>query len=220
MPAILIAFLILSPTTRDESLVAKVAISLFVFVILGLILYFAASRALQRLSELSVSMFPDKLERESRKHKEIFSWKDIQRVDILEYPNGEVASVKLTLADKKAINLFGFDDMGTAIEQIEALITDDAIIRKKRMKLDWDRPIIMILTSLLTLAIILGIQEIGEQAYRFFNVVFFFSFGCFNLVFRPISRAQGIGWKLFETIIGSVLIVCSILILAIEIFLR
>jgi hypothetical protein len=210
LPVMLIAFLFLSPTTRDDSFATKAGIGFFLLVVLGLIFYFSSSITLRKLSELSISIFPDRFERESGKHREIFLWKDVQRVEILEYPNGEIASMKLALANQKTVYLFGFEDMATATKQIEEVISNEASIRRKRMKLNWDQPIIMILSGLLTLAIILGIQEIGESAYRFFNAFVSFSLGLYVLIFKPISSAQGKGWQKFEIGSGVLFIVVAV----------
>jgi hypothetical protein len=209
-PVIFIAFLFLSPTTRDVSFATKAGIGFFVFIILGLIFYVASSITLRKLSELSISIFLDRFERESGKYREIFLWKDVQRVEIREYPNGEIAFIKLALANQQAVTLFGFEDMATVTKQIEAAIPKEASIRRKIMKLNWDQPIIMVLSGLLTLAIILGIQEIGETAYRFFNAFIFFAFGLSILIFKPFSRTQGKGWRIFEVGSGVVLIVVAI----------
>jgi hypothetical protein len=218
LPIILIFSLFLSPITRDDSLATKAGIGLFAFVMLGLIFYFTASTALRKLSELSVSIFPDRFERDNRKQKESYFWKDLQRAEILEYPNGEVASLKLIFANRKVVALFGFEDMATATKEIEQEFPNEASVRRKRMKINWEQPIFMILSGLLALAVILAVQEIGERAYRFFNVLFFFSLGFYNLVFRPISQAQGKSWKIFETVMGVILIVCSVSLLVLELF--
>ncbi len=220
LPVMFIAFLFLSPTTRDNSFATNAGIALLSFVVLGLIFYFTSSITLRKLSELSVSFFPDKFERASREHRETFLWKDVQSTEVLEYPNGEIATIKLILAKRKEVTLFGFEDMEGITKQIEQVLPDGVSIRRKRTKLNWDQPITITFILLLTLAIVLAIQEIGEKAYRFFNVFFFFSCGFYNLVSRPISRAQGAGWKMFETVIGIFLITCSVFLLALELFLK
>jgi len=218
LPIILVAFLFLSPTSRDLSPAFKAGIGFFSFILTGLTFYFSASKTLRKLSELSVYIFPERLEREERKQKEIFFWKDILHAEILEYPNGETVEIKLAFANKKAITLFGFEDMETAAKQISQLIPDKGLIRRKRANVNWDNPVIMILSGILSLVIILAIQEIGKEAYQFFNVVLFLALGLYNLIARPISRAQGKGWEKLETIVGIGLIVCSILLLVLELF--
>ena len=68
----------------------------------------------------------------------------------------------------------------------------------------------MILSGLLTVALILGIQEIGESAYRFFNAFFSFSLGLYILIFKPISSARGKGWQIIEIISGVAFIVGAV----------
>jgi hypothetical protein len=169
---------------------------------------------------LLVFISPDKIQRVGNKQEEVFFWKDIQDVKVLEYPNGEIASIKLAFANKKIITLFGFDDMVAAEKQITQYISDQSFIHRKRAKINWDNPAIMIFSGILTLALILVIQEIGEKAYHFFNVAFSLAFGLYNLIARPISRAQGKSWEKFETVIGIVLIISSVLLLALELFLK
>jgi hypothetical protein len=212
----LLAFLFLNPTIRDEKLVTKVSIGFITFVVLGLISYVTSKFAIRKLSELSIAMYPDRFERISRKQIESFLWKDMQRADILAYPNNEIATIKLTLANKQIVNLFGLEDMETAARQIEAALPDTASIHRKRMKLNWDHPIFMILAGILALALIIAIQEIGERAYRLFIVLFYFFFGLSILVSRPISRSQGNGLRLFETFFGILLMIGAVFILVLE----
>ena len=216
LPIIFIAFLLLSPMSKGLSPADIAGVGSFVFVVAGLSSYFSASRVLQKLSELSVYIFPDRLEREGIKQKEVFFWKDILRADILEYPSGETVSVKLNFVNKKRITLFGFEDMEAARNQIAQYIPDKGLIHQKRAKINWDNPAILILSCILPLVTILVIQEIGIVAYQFFNVILFFAIGLYIWIARPISIAQGKRWGKFETIMGIVLIICSILLLALE----
>jgi uncharacterized integral membrane protein len=142
----------------------------------------------------------------------------VLNTEILEYPNGETAGIKLGFVNKKVITLFGFEDMEEATKQIAQYIPDKGSIRRKRAKINWDNPVVMIVSGILTLAIILAVQEIGQVAYQFFNAAFFLVFGLYNLIGRPISRLQGKGWEKFETIISVVLIICSILMLVLTLF--
>ncbi len=220
LPVILVAFLFLSPTTRDKSFAFKAGIGLFSFISIGLIFNFTSSKTLRQLSELSVYIFPDRFERVDSKQREVFFWKDVLHAETVEYPNGEIVLMKLTFANKKVVTLFGFEDMGAATKEIAQYIPNKDLILQKKAKINWDNPIIMILSSILTLAIILAVQEIGEVAYRFFNVLFFSAIGLYSLIARPISRAQGKGWERFETVIGIFLIVGSAYLLALELFLK
>jgi hypothetical protein len=220
LPVILIAFSFLSPIGKNLSLTEKAGIGFFSFVTFGLVFYFTASKTLRKLSELSVYIFPDRIERESNKQKEVFFWKDLINAKILEYPNSEIASITLTFERKKKIILFGFEDMGAATRQITQYTSDQSLIHRKKTKINWDNPAIMIFSSILVLVILLAVQGVGEKAYRFFNVLFFFLFGSYNLIARPISSAQGNRRKKFETIIGAVLIICSLFLLALEFFLK
>ena len=212
----LLAFLFLNPAIRDENLATKASIGFFTVVVLGLISYITSKFALRKLSELSIAMYPDRFERISRKHIESFLWKDMQRADILAYPNNEIATIKLTFANKQIVNLFGLENMETAARQIEAALPDTASIHRKRMKLNWDHPIVILLTGILALALIIAIQEIGERAFRFYIGLFYFSFGLSFLVSRPISRSQGKGWRGYETFFSILLMVGAVIILVLE----
>jgi hypothetical protein len=120
----------------------------------------------------------------------------------------------LNFAGKKAITLFGFDDMEAARNQITQCVPDKGLIHAKRTKINWDNPEILILSCILPLVIILAIQEIGMIAYQFFNIILFFVIGLYIWIARPISIAQGKGWEKFETLTGIFLIICSIFLLA------
>jgi len=218
LPVIVTVFLFLSPTTRGESLGFKVGIGFFFFIFIGLLFYFTSSKVLRRLSELSVHISSDKIERESNQQKEVFFWQDLLDVKILEYPNGEILSINLAFRSKKLITLFGFEDMEAAIKQITQYISDQSSIHRKRTKINWDNPTIMIFSIILPSAIILAIQEVGEKAFYFSSVVSSLTFGVYSLISRPISRAQGKGWENFETVIGVTLIICSVLLLAVTVF--
>ncbi len=218
LPVILIAFMILNPLSKDLSPVVTITIGFISFVIIGLTFYFTASRAIRKLSELSVSILSDKLVRQGRKQTETFLWKEILNAKITEYPTGEVAAIKLSFANKKRLTLFGFEDMEAAIKQIEQNIPENVSIHRKRARVNWDNPVIMSLIMVLTFFIILAVLKIGKDAYQFFNVIFFSAFGIYTLTARPISRTQGKGWVKFETIIGITLIACSVLLFAVTLF--
>jgi len=214
LPIILIIFLFLNPTTKDLSPIEIAGIGLFTFVVAGLTFYFSASRVLKGLSKLSVYIFPDKLERIAPENKEEFLWKDLLRVEILKYPNGEIVSINLVFADKKRVTLFGFENMEMAKNQIVQYIPDKGLIHQKQVKINWGNPVSIILTSVITMVIFLAIQESGEKASSIFNFLFSFSLGLYFLIARPISRAQGQSWKKFETIMSVFLIISSIFLLA------
>jgi hypothetical protein len=205
MAIMMVAFIFLSPLTKDDNLGIKVTVGFIALISIGIIFFVTATVSLRKLSELSISMFADRFERESRKHNELYLWKDVQRAEILEFPNGEIASIKLTLAQKKIVTLYGLDDMHTVAKKVEESIPTEASVHRKRMKLNWDQPSVIFITGMLTFVVILAIQEVGENAYRLFNALFYLSFGLYNFIARPISRVQGKGWMLFETIIGSLL---------------
>jgi len=212
---ILFAFLFLNPMIKGFSLTARAGAGLYSFIVIGLSFYFSASRVLRKLSELSVYVFPDRLEREGSKQKEVFFWKDILRADILEYPSGETVSVKLKFMNKKVITLFGFEDMEVARKQISQYIPDKSLIHVKRTKVTWDNPAILILSCVLPLVIMLLIQGIGYYANLFFFAIVFFTTGLHTWIARPISIAQGKEWEKFETVMGILLIIFSIFLLAI-----
>jgi hypothetical protein len=75
LPIILIAFLLLSPMSKVLSPTAIAGVGFFSFVLIGVTFYFSASRVLRKLSELSVYIFPDRLEREGSNKKKYFSGK-------------------------------------------------------------------------------------------------------------------------------------------------
>src|SRR5574340_1240465 len=60
-PAMLIGYLLLSPTLRGESPAFKAGLGFIILVVLDLVFYFTSARALRRLSELSVLIFSDRL---------------------------------------------------------------------------------------------------------------------------------------------------------------
>ncbi len=133
IPILLIAFMFLSPLGEDLSTAEKVGVGFFSIVIIGLVFYFTATKTIRKLSELSIYMFPDRLEREDRKQKETFFWKDIQHAEIMEYPNGETVGIKMIFANKKAIILFGFEDMEAAAKQIAQYIPDKNLLHRKNI---------------------------------------------------------------------------------------
>lgn len=208
----------LSPAARDERFVTKAGIALFLFVAMGLISYLISIIVTRKLSELSISMYPDRFERKSRREVEIFFWQDVTRADLLEYPNGEIATIKFTLANKRKVILFGLEDMQTAARQVEGALPAAAAMHRKRMKLNWDHPVFLILTVVVGLALFFAFQEIGERVFRFVSAILFFALGLSNLVFRPISAAQGKGWKPFETFYSILSLFGAVVILALELF--
>jgi hypothetical protein len=215
-PILLIAFTFLSPMSKGLSPTFLAGIGIFALVVMGSSIYFSASRALRNLSELSVYIFPDRLERQGKRHKETFFWKDMVRADIHENPRGETVSIKLSFLNKRVIELFGFDDMEAARHQIAQYIPNQDLIHQKRARINWNTPAGLLFLCTLPLVIILAIQVASMAAYQFFLIILFFITGLYVWIARPISVAQGKGWEKLEMILGILLIVCSIFLLVIQ----
>lgn len=219
LPIILIAYLFLTSMGISLSLNEKIGVGLFSFIVLGSSFYFSSTKALQNLSRISVHIHPDRLERKSRNQTEIFFWKDVSNAEIVELPSGEIATIKLTFANKKTIYLWGFEDMKSAANQIAESIHNKDLIHQKKSKINWGNPIIMILTGILTLAIILAADRMGTKAYYLFVAIFFLSFGLYVIFASPISSAQGKGYRKLELGMGVALLVFAIAILASDLLL-
>lgn len=215
-PILLVAFLLLSPMSKDISPTAMAGIGIFAIIVTGLIFYFSASIALRKLSELSIYIHPDRLERQGKEHKEVFYWKDLVRADIFENPGGETLSIKLAFLNKRGITLFGFEDMETARKQIAQYIPNQDLIHQKRTRINWDNPVVLIFWCILPWVVILAFQKMNLEAYQFFLILFFFGSGLYYLIARPLSTAQGKGWEKLETISGILSIILSIFLLAVE----
>jgi hypothetical protein len=220
LPVALIIFLFLSPINKDLSPAVNVYIGLFSFILIGLIFYFIAPKALRKLSELSVCIYADRLERIAPENREEFFWKDLLRVEISEYPNGEIILIKLTFVDKQIVNLFGFENMEMAANQIAQYLPVKSLIHRKRTKINWDNPLIMIANIVLPLIFILVIQKMGETTYYFFVALFYSAFGLYFLIASPILHTRGKSWRTLEIIIGTMFIVISIFVLILSSSLR
>ncbi len=169
LPIVLIAFLLLSPMSKDLPPTVVAGIGIFAFIMEGAIFYISASRALRKIAELSVYIHPDRLERQGKKYKEVFYWKDLVRADFLENPNGETQSIKLSFPNKRAIALHGFEDMEAARHQIAQYLPTQDLIHQKRIRINWDTPAGLLFWSILPLVVILAIQAAGMAAFLFFG---------------------------------------------------
>ena len=203
----------LSPVTRHESFSENARIVLFVSIPLGLIIYFTASIGLRKMSELTVTIDGEKIERKGKKHSETFFWKDFLNGKVDEYPNGEISSIRLTFANNNRIILFGFEDMETAIQQITSYIPDQSHMPRKRAKINWDHPVSMIGMGVFAFAFMLILQEMGDKAIHFSVMVSNLGLGLYILFARPMVRVQGKGWKNIEKFFSIFLIIGSVLLL-------
>lgn len=219
LPILLIAFQFLSPMNKALSPTVRAGIGIYTLVLVGLSFYFSASITLRKLSELSVYIHPDRLERHGKKHKEVFYWKDLVRADILENPKGETQSIKLSFLNKRAIELFGFEDMEAARNQITQYVPSQDLIHQKQIRINWGTPAGLIILLTLPFVVMLAIQAASRMAALYFGLIVSFATGLYILIARPISTVQGKGWGKLEIILGILLVVGSIPLLVIQLLL-
>lgn len=162
----------------------------------------------KRLRETKLILEEEGFIRISGKYKEGFRYGDIQSIKVVRNKSKNIEMVKIKTTNKN-LNLFGLDDMEAIIQLLKDRLSEGVTIKEKEYKINWNNPFVIIgvmIITVLFLAILMNANMIG---YRIFNTFFTLGIGLFFMLYRPISRNAGSRFKLFETILGIVLIFSS-----------
>ena len=186
--------------------VNKVLIPLGVtFLIMGAIVAIEIPLMNRSSRRMKVLLYDNEIIKQCGKNQQKVLWDNIIKMKLIENTKGGITCIRLYQKNKKTIQLFGFNGMENIADLIRQRISDNVLVETKRYRLDWENPIIPIMTGIATMIILCIVASGGAKAMDIFVIVFSLFVGILLLVCRPLTKFNlSIRW--FE-IIGAVFLI-------------
>jgi|GEM_PF-7097208 len=194
---------------------ARIIIPCIVFITLEIILvgYFVFKKL--RSTSLVVSI--DGIERIGGKSKEFIKYSDIKKFQIKNDKYGKLLFIKLS-TDKRKVTIYGFDNMEIILKNLKENVDENFKISEKQYKVDWNSPIAVVIIMIVTIGILLPLMRFNSSTYKIFNILFPLALSTYFLFYKPISKAAGARFRIFEIVISCIMILAIILELIDNIF--
>ncbi|MBN2002678.1 MAG: hypothetical protein JXA21_04920 [Anaerolineae bacterium] len=213
---ILPAFVFASPGLSSIGTSIKLGALVFSLIFIEAIMFIEPAIIFAKWRQLEIRIADGAIERSGGKFVERISFADMNGVIFNADKAGQVITVKMK-SPSKALTVAGFEEMDRLSQMIEEGVPDKSVIQRKEIPIDWDNPLVTLATALATTLVLIGIQMAGEFLYQTVMALMMGAFGIANLTYRPISRSSGERFKTFETVTGVILVVCSALMLIIQV---
>ena len=211
MPVIIILTVIVMSVGKGSINVFKLAIIIIpciVFITLEIILvgYFV----FKKLRSTSLVVSTDGIERIGGKSKEFIKYSDIKKFQIKNDKYGKLLFIKLN-TDKRKIIIYGFDNMEIILKSLKENVAENFNISEKQYKVDWNNPIAVVIIMIVTIGILLPLMRFNISIYKVFNILFALALSIYFLFYKPISKAAGARFRIFEIVISGIMILGTIL---------
>ena len=211
MPVIIILTVIVMSVGKGSINVFKLAIIIIpciIFITLEIILvsYFM----FKKLRSTSLVVSTDGIERIGGKSKEFIKYSDIKKFQIKNDKYGKLLFIKLS-TDKRKITVYGFDNMEDILKILKENVAENFNISEKQYKVDWNSPIAVVIIMIVTIGILLPLMRFNISIYKVFNILFALALSIYFLFYKPISKAAGARFRLFEIVISGIMILGTIL---------
>lgn len=138
------------------------------------------------------------------------SFEHIKSIKEKRDPKGKLLIIELK-TNKKAMNIFGFDNLEEILLIIKERSSKDVIIKQKKYKVDWNSPQAIVSIMLTTVIILGAIMNFDRNLYDIFNSIFMIGFAMFFFFYRPISKSLGSRFRILEVISSLLILVGSIM---------
>lgn len=211
MPVIISLTAIVMSAGKGSINIFKLAIIIIpciIFITLEIILvgYFVFKKL--RSTSLVVSI--DGIERIGGKSKEFIKYSEINKLQIKNDKYGKLLFIKLS-TDKRKVTIYGFDNMESIIKSLKENIAENINVSEKQYKVDWNSPFAMVIIMIVTICILLPLMRFNISVYKIFNMLFPVVLSAYFLFYKPISKAAGARFRIFEIIISCIMILATIL---------
>jgi hypothetical protein len=212
MPVIIILTSIAMLAGKGSINIFKLAIIIIpciVFVTLEIVLvsYFM----FKKLRSTSLVVYTDGIERIGGKSKEFIKYSDIKKFQIKNDKYGKLLFIKLN-TDKRKIIVYGFDNMEDILKILKENVGENFNISEKQYKVNWNSPIAVAIIMIVTISILLPLMRFNISIYKDFNILFIIALSIYLLFYKPISKAAGARFRIFEIVISGIMVLATILI--------
>ncbi|MHC4171408.1 MAG: hypothetical protein ACYST5_00495 [Planctomycetota bacterium] len=161
------------------------------------------------LRKMKVLIYEDKIIKQCGKHHQIVLWNNIIKIKLNENPEGSIVWIRLYRKNERVIYLNGFDEMEKIANLIKGKISDNVLVQTKRQRLDWENPIVSIITVIATMAIMGIVTAGGIKTMNISATLFALCVGSMLLIFRPLTKAN-LSMKWVEIIVALFMIITGI----------
>ena len=164
-------------------------------------LFIVSKIMLKKVKENTLTIGPDFLQRSGKKTDYPIAFQHIQKLHIKKEATGTIAYINIQTSSQ-SIRLCGFNNL----EEIAELLKNHAVqasIKESQYKLDYNHPALFALIFFFLLAIFYLFDN--HLSIPLSDLVSL-GLGIWFIIFKPVSKAQGQRFRLFEIIIGSLIV--------------
>ena len=203
------------PLPPSFSFLLKLVVYIFTIVLGGMTMLLTLYIIIKQFRRMLLKIDDGVIIRLNGNSEEKIIINDITRVQSIENKNEEVICLKIFTGSRAAV-LCGFESMNEIRDYISK--NSSAKFEQKIRKIDFSDPKIMVPYLFIIGLIIIAVTNFKINVFMKFSYLMSLAVGIYFITARPISKTHGKNKKKFETIIGWLLIIISILNFAGELF--
>lgn len=212
MPVIMILTVIVLLYGKGSVNVLKLALFIVPAILfLSLELVIVSYVMFKKLRSTSLTVSTDGVERVGGKSKEFIKYSEITKFQVKSDKFGKLLFIKLNVG-KKVVTIYGFDNMELILKSLKENVVETLIISEKQYRVDWNSPVTAVIIMILTIGVLLPMMKFNISMYKIFNMIFPLALGLYFLFYKPISKAAGARFRIFEIVISCLMIPAAILI--------
>ena len=185
--------------TDNLSLFIGIFIGITAFVEIELLI--VSKIMLKKVKENTLTIGSDFLQRSGKKAEDPIAFQHIQKLYIKKEAIGTIAYINIQTSTK-TIRLCGFENLEEIADLLKATSVN-ASIKESQYKLDYNHPVMFALIFFFSLAVFYLFN--ANLSLPLSDLVCL-GMGIWFLLFKPVSKAQGKRFRLFEIIVGALIV--------------
>jgi len=180
---------------------------LFLGIIIGIAIFIeielliVSKIMIKKVKENTLTIGPDFLQRSGKKAEHPIAFQHIQKLYIKKEAIGTIAYIHIQTNDQ-SIRLCGFENLEEIAELLKAQAVK-ASIKESQYKLDYNQPALFALTFFFAIAVFYLFDT--HLSLPLSDLVSL-GLAIWFLLFKPVSKAQGQRFRLFEIIVGAIIV--------------
>lgn len=179
-----------------------------IFLIIEILI--VSSILFRKLRTMEMLVTENGLTRRGGKFEETLLFYDLIKVKVSREPSGKIAIIKLKTR-KKSINIIGFENLEYLLEDISNNVEDSSLIVEKKWKYNWNSPMFSFCCAVIVILILVLLMKLRLDIYYIFNELFMIGLGIFVIIYRPISKNAGRRFRVLEVVVGTLILVGSVI---------
>ncbi len=196
-------YLLMQDTNSNPNIPLFVGIFGFVIAIIEGEIFIISRVMLKKIKQNQIIIGENFIQRKAKKLEDPIYFQDIKKIHIKKEKSGKISYIDLATQHKK-IRLYGIE----SLEEIANVLEEnkgDSSIKEDSLKMNYDNPVVYGVTFVVALVIVIFFEELkGLPVSDLISGVI----AIWILFFKPISKAQGKRFRIFEIIVGLVIVIC------------